>query len=94
MAGAALFVAAIWALGTLLLIEAWKSTNRERNILLQILLQSTVIGYAVTFFADLPVKNIAQKFAVFGLIIVLKIATASGTKFEFSKLAAFNSKNR
>jgi len=94
MVGAALFVAAVWSIGTLFLIETWKTVARERTVLLQTLLQSTVIAYAVTYFTDLSVKNIAQKFAVFGLIIVLKSATAYRAKFEFGKIALFNSKDK
>jgi len=92
MIGAALFVAAVWALGTLFLIESRKTGTRERTVLLQTILQGTVITYAVCYFTDLPIKNIAQKFAVIGLIIVLKSVTAHGTKFEWSKIAVFNSK--
>jgi len=79
MIGAALFVAAVWALGTLFLIESRKTGTRERTVLLQTILQGTVITYAVCYFTDLPIKNIVQKFAVFGLIIVLKSVTAYGT---------------
>lgn len=93
MVGAALFVASIWSLGTLLLIESRKTVNRERNILLQTILQSTVISYAVTFFADLPHKNIAQKFAVFGLIFVLRSVTAMRTKYEIRRYTVSNFKN-
>jgi len=93
MVGAALFVAAIWSLGTLLLIESRKTVNRERNILLQTILQSTVISYAITFFANLPVKNIAQKFAVFGLTFVLRSVTALRTKYEIRRYTVSNFKN-
>ena len=92
MIGAALFVAAVWAMGTLLLVESRKTINRERTVLLQTLLQSTVISYAISYFADLSIKNIAQKFAVFGLIIVLKSVTSFRTKFEWGKITVFNSK--
>ena len=94
MIGAALFVAAVWALGTLLLIEARKTGRKERTTLLQSLLQGTVITYAVTYFADLPVKNIAQKFAVLGLMIVLKSATAQKIRNTFYGLITIGSKNK
>ncbi|MBN2601134.1 MAG: hypothetical protein JXR87_03995 [Candidatus Marinimicrobia bacterium] len=92
MIGAALFVAAVWALGTLFLIESRKIGERERTVILQTILQSTVISYAISYFADLSIKNIAQKFAVFGLIIVLKSVTSFRTIFEWRKIAVFNSK--
>ncbi len=90
MIGAALMVASIWAIGTLLLIEARKFVQKEKVLLLQTILQGTVLTYAFTYFADMAVRDIAQKFAVLGLIIVLKITTAPIQAFEFSSIFAFN----
>ncbi|MGC9363214.1 MAG: hypothetical protein ACP5FZ_01455 [Fidelibacterota bacterium] len=84
MIGAAMFVAALWALGTLILIESYNQTKKEQVLLLQAVLQITVLSYAITYFADLPVKNIAQKFATFGLLIVLKISTSAKIRTVFA----------
>lgn len=85
MIGAAMFVAAMWALGTLILIESYNQSKKEQVLLLQTVLQITVLSYAITYFADLPIKNIAQKFATFGLLIVLKIATSAKIRTTFGR---------
>jgi len=92
MIGAGLMVAALWAIGGLLLFEARKFISFGRFLLLQLILQGTVLTYAVTFVVDSPIRNIPQKFAVLGLIFVLKIATASPSTLEFSNIFAFNLK--
>ncbi|HDP68871.1 MAG TPA: hypothetical protein ENN20_10305 [Candidatus Marinimicrobia bacterium] len=94
MIGAAMFVAALWALGTLILIESYNQLNKEQVLLLQAVLQITVLSYAITYFADLPVKNIAQKFATFGLLIVLKISTSAKIRTVFAGFSLSTNKQK
>jgi hypothetical protein len=89
MIGAAIMVASFWALAALLLLEARKHIPTEKFILQQSILQGTVLTYAVTYVMDSPIKNIAQKFAILGLMIVLKIATSTVKTFELSRIFTF-----
>jgi len=94
MIGAACFVAALWSIGTLLLIETRKTISKNLNILLQLVLQITVIGYAICYFADLPIKNIAQKFAIMGLIISVKGITNMSLLQKYNQLLNFEQINQ
>lgn len=94
MIGAAMFVATMWALGTLILIESYNQSRKEQVLLLQTVLQITVLSYAITYFADLPIKNIAQKFATFGLLIVLKIATSANIRTAFDSFRPLISRQK
>lgn len=87
-------VASLWALTGLFLFEARRFVPLEKFIVQQSILQVTVLTYAAAYAYDLPVKNIAQKFAVLGLMIVLKFATAKSKTYELSQIFNFYQKNR
>jgi hypothetical membrane protein len=73
MIGAAMLVGALWAIGSLNLLEDHQAIGNIRFILWMLLLQGSVLTYAAAFAFDLPFCNIAQKFAVSGLGVVIKI---------------------
>jgi len=74
--GAAAMVGSLWAFGVLLLVELKTLISALRYHLYQTLLQGTVLSYAFTYFIDAPIKQVTQKFAVFGLVVTLKLATS------------------
>ncbi|MBC8486692.1 MAG: hypothetical protein H8D45_11710 [Bacteroidetes bacterium] len=93
MIGAAIMVASFWAMAALLLREVRKHIPTEKFFLQQSILQGTVLTYAAAYTMNSPIKNIAQKFAVLGLMIVLKIATSTAKTFEFSSIFTFSQKD-
>jgi hypothetical protein len=92
--GAAIMVASLWALTGLFLFEARRFVPLEKFIVQQSTLQVAVLTYATAYMYDLPIKNIAQKFAVLGLIIVLKVATAKSKICRLSQIFNFSQKNK
>lgn len=90
--GSGLLVGNMWALATLLLIEARFKISREKFVTLMALLQITVVGYAITYFAQLPIRNVVQKFAAVTLFVVLKLSTQTDQSYELSQLFVINSK--
>jgi len=94
MVGAAIMVASLWALAGLFLFEARRFVPLEKFIVQQSILQVTVLTYATAYTYNLPIKNIAQKFAVLGLIIVLKVATAKSKTYKVSQIFNFYQKNK
>ena len=72
-AGSALVFGMLWLLSVLLLQEE-KKNLRNRYLLFQFLLQGTILPYAITYVTGAASKQIFQKIAVAGLIIVLSKA--------------------
>ncbi|MCK4541549.1 MAG: hypothetical protein KAU17_04850 [Spirochaetales bacterium] len=75
--GASLMIGSLWALAILFLIEARQLLSPKFFILGQIFLQCTVVPYAITFFSELPLKQVFQKFAVIGLYVILVVVTSA-----------------
>lgn len=73
--GGALVVGSLWWFCVAILKELFKATKKIKIIVYHILLHSTVLPYAFLYFAGLPERQLAQKFAVLGLILVLKFST-------------------
>jgi hypothetical protein len=75
--GSAMMVFSLWALAVLLLVEAARRAAKALALSGQLLLQGTVLTYAVAYVADLPFKQAAQKCAVAGLFLVLCLASTA-----------------
>jgi hypothetical protein len=71
--GGVLAVGSLWLFCVLALKELFKKISRKKVLLYHLILQGTVLPYAILYFAGVPVRQAAQKFAVLGLIIILKL---------------------
>jgi hypothetical protein len=74
MIGAALLFFSLWSFTVLHLVRMIPFTGRLKFMLYQLILQGSVLPYAVLYFIGSPEKQLFQKFAVFGLILALKMA--------------------
>lgn len=72
--GGALVVGSLWWFSIVILNNLLKKTNRIKILTYHILLQITVLPYVILYFAGVPERQVAQKFAVLGLILVLKFS--------------------
>lgn len=64
-----------WAFVVLRSIELNHSQHRLKAIATQVILQPTVVPYAVLFVLQEPTEIIAQKFAVIGLVVAVWLTT-------------------
>jgi hypothetical membrane protein len=71
--GAGMVVATLW-LFTILLLNELSAIYKYRIYLYHLILHGTVLPYAYLYFFDSPFQQAAQKVALFGLILILKIA--------------------
>lgn len=74
--GGALTVGSLWWFCVTILNDLFKRSGKIKIIIYHILLQGTVLPYAFLYFAGVPGRQAAQKFAVLGLILVLKFTTS------------------
>jgi len=86
--GAGLMVGDLWALGGLILIEQKAEFTFREFIVYQMILQVTVLAYAFTYFINVPIRQVFQKFAVFGLLYVLKKITSIPEKLAIKEVLA------
>ena len=73
MIGAALLVFGLWAFTSLHLFRLRSFTGWFKFLLYQLILQGTVLPYAVLYFLGSPDKQFMQKLAVAGLVMALKL---------------------
>jgi hypothetical protein len=74
--GGALAVGSLWFFSIISINDIYHSGNKFRAVLYFLLLNGTILPYAFAHFMDLSWKQIAQKPALLGLIIVLKLILA------------------
>ncbi len=77
-AGASLVFATLWGMTVLFSVELKQTSSAGRALLAQVVLQGTVLPYAILFAADIPSEVVAQKFAVIGLMFSVWYTTGSG----------------
>ncbi len=73
--GSGFAVGSLWLSSMIYLHELQEAGYKKIAPPLQFLLQGTLLPYAMTFFFNVSIKQYNQKFAVFGVILVLRIAT-------------------
>jgi hypothetical protein len=73
--GSGFAVGSLWLLSIIYLHELQETKLKSMAGPLRILLQGTLLPYALTFFLNMSIKQYCQKFAVFGVIFVLRAAT-------------------
>ena len=76
MSGDAALVGGLWGLTVLSLLEMRESIGTRRFVLLQLLLQGTILPYAAMFAIGLPIKQAFQKPAVAGLILAVRFVVS------------------
>lgn len=74
--GGALVVGSLWWYCVVVLHELFKKSKKLKILAYQFILQITVLPYAFLYFSGLPERQAAQKFAVLGLIFVIKFTTS------------------
>jgi len=74
--GGALVFGDLWGLTLLMLIEAGELPGVKYLSLYHFFLHTSVLAYAFNFVIQSGIMQITQKFAVFSLIVVLKLTTA------------------
>ncbi len=67
-----------WAFVVLRSIELNHSHRKSKAIISQVILQPTVVPYAVLFALQEPAEIVAQKFAVVGLVLAVWLTTRAG----------------
>lgn len=70
--GATSLFGSLYFLTVVLLFELKEQGKRFEFYVFQLLLQGTILPYALLYFLDSPVRNVAQKFAVAGLMLSLR----------------------
>ncbi len=73
-AGAGMVFGSLWMVAGIWLVRLIPHTGWMRFIFYQLILQGTVLPYAWCYIRDHPDKQFLQKFALTGLILMLKIA--------------------
>ncbi|MBN2698257.1 MAG: hypothetical protein JXR52_05475 [Bacteroidales bacterium] len=80
--GSALVIGSLWFFTVIRLIQLITFTGIFRFIVLQMLLQGTVLPYAYMYVSGFPARHAMQKLALFGLIVVLKIVAVKSVMQE------------
>lgn len=80
--GAAFVVGPLWALATLFSLEVKHSISTLAFIFYQFILQGSILSYAFLYFTGLPGADIAQKFGIASLMIVLWSTTRIPVRAE------------
>lgn len=80
--GGALTVGSLWWFCVTILNDLFKRSGKIKIIIYHILLQGTVLPYAFLYFAGVSGRQAAQKFAVLGLILVLKFTTSELLRYH------------
>lgn len=78
--GAAIVFAALWFFTVLILKELKQKGEVLKFYIYHFMLQGTVIPYAFLCFINSPLQQHIQKYAVFGLILVMKLAIMESVK--------------
>lgn len=73
--GATLVFAMLWSLTVLLSKEIGDTFTSISPVIPQLILQGTILPYAVLFFLHIPFDEIIQKFAVAGLMAAIWLST-------------------
>lgn len=80
--GGAMVVGSLWFFTVYSLHDLYRKIPKVRFFLYQLILQGTVLPYAFLYAAGSPDKQLAQKFALAGLILVLKATLTEYQKTE------------
>ena len=72
--GGAVAVGSLWLFTVITLNNLFSKISKIRVLLYHLILQGTVLPYAFLYFSGSPVRQAAQKFAIAGLIIILKLS--------------------
>lgn len=75
MIGSAIFVACLWVLSMIFLLEIKKLISSLKYYFLWAVLQIPIIIYAISVFLDKPYDGFLQKFALIGLLVTLIYST-------------------
>jgi len=72
--GAGFLVGSIWLHTVFFIVDASKVSSKGFALFLQIMVQSTVLTYAFTFFVQATNRDIVQKFAIVGLALAIELS--------------------
>ncbi len=86
--GGALVVGSLWFFSLMSLNDLYKKTAKFKIILYHIILHGTVLPYAFLYFAGIPLRQAAQKFAVLGLLLIVKLSFAEYYRLTSEKRSA------
>ena len=75
--GAGFLVGSLWMHANFFIADASRATSKMHGFFLQLLLQSTVLTYAVAFVVQAPNRDTIQKFAITGLALAIELSLAS-----------------
>jgi hypothetical protein len=78
--GAATVFGTLWFITVLILRELKQKGEVLKFYIYHFMLQGTVIPYAFLYFVNSPLQQYIQKYAVFGLILVMKLALIESVK--------------
>ena len=75
--GSGFLVGSLWLHAIFFIVDASKVTSKVFTLFLHLLLQSTVLTYAFTFFVGASNRDVVQKFAVIGLALTIELSLAA-----------------
>ena len=78
--GAALIFCMLWILTVILLKELSHRIENYKLLFYHLVLQGTVLPYAFFYFIKSPIQKQVQKFAVIGLMLILKLVSMQYVK--------------
>lgn len=78
--GGALVFGSLWFFSVVSIKDIYNSGKKYRALLYSLLLNGTILPYAYMYFVKSPYMQIAQKIALVGLILVLKLIITEQTK--------------
>jgi hypothetical protein len=78
--GGAMVFGSLWFFSMISIIDIYRSGRKFTSVTYIVILNATVLPYAFLFFIQSPYKEIAQKPALLGLIIVMKLVFGEFTK--------------
>ena len=82
--GGTLLFGGLWGLTLLFLIEAYSIKKHLQVTLYHFILHSTIITYAFNFAIKSQIEQITQKFAILGLMLILKLSSSLHKNYHFS----------
>lgn len=82
--GGTFVIGPLWGLALLFSIEVRPHISTSAFLFYQLILQGSILSYAIMYSMGIPTDNAAQKFGIASLMIVLWFATRTGLQNDFS----------
>lgn len=88
--GGVVVIGSLWWFMSKSLFNLYEETRNFRILLYLFILQATVLPYAILYFTGAPVRQAAQKLAVLGIILILKLTILGYLQLTETKTKTFH----